>query len=318
MLAFKSSREGASVLVDAVRGVVEFRVTAHLDHLARIRHDVSVKRDATVQSVLTSVLECLPSQACRTIRRAINFQTSGWLTVLPLACHQFDLSPQQFRDALSLQYHRPLATMPSCCDGCGSAFNLSHALGCRKGGLVTQHHNEVRDALGDLAALAYRDVIREPIVREGDDAPTLIADLGIRGVWLPQVKALFDIRVTDADAPSYLSRSVASILTLAEEEKKRKYVTAVESRRASFSPFVVTVDGALRPEAVLFLRRLAEKLSSRWEESYGGVLGWIKARLSFAVIRATDLCLTGSRVRWRSGTGIDDGAGLPAVMTVLP
>ena len=41
----------------------------------------------------------------------------------------------------------------------------------------------------------------------------------------------------------------------------------------SFSPFVlfvVTVDGALGPLAVLFLRRLAEKL-------YGEILGWIKA-----------------------------------------
>ena len=28
----------------------------------------------------------------------------------------------------------------------------------------------------------------------------------------------------------------------------------------SFSPFVVTVDGAMAPEAVLFLRRLAERL----------------------------------------------------------
>ena len=95
-------------------------------------------------------------------------------------------------------------------------------------------------------------------------------------------------------------------------------MAAAEARRASFSPFVVTVDGALGPEAVLFLRRLAEKLSSRWEKSYGEVLGWIRARLSFAVIRATNLCLRGSHVRWQSGTGIDDGAGLPAVMPVLP
>ena len=145
----------------------------------------------------------MPSPVCRTIRRAIDFQTSGWLTVLPLTCHHFDLSPQQFRDALSLRYHRPLSSMPSHCDGCGSTFGLSHALYCRKGGLVTQRHNEVRDALGDLAALAYKDVIREPIVREGSDTvPALIADLGIRGVWLPQIE---DIRVTDADAPSYLS-----------------------------------------------------------------------------------------------------------------
>ena len=111
-----------------------------------------------------------------------------------------------------------------------------------------------------MAALAYKDVIREPIVCEGSDTvPALIADLGIRDVWLPQIEALFDIRVTDADAPSYLSRSVKNVLTTAEEEKKRKYVTAAEARRGSFSPFVVTVDGALGPEAVLFLRRLVEK-----------------------------------------------------------
>ena len=36
--------------------------------------------------------------------------------------------------------------------------------------------------------------------------------------------------------------------------------------------------------------------------------------MCFAVIKATNLCLQGSRVCWRSGTGIDDGAGLPAVM----
>ena len=112
-------------------------------------------------------------------------------------------------------------------------------------------------------------------------------------MWLPQIEALFDIRVMDADALSYVSHSVANVLTMAEEEekkKKRKYLTAAEARRGSFSPFVVTADGALGSEAVLFLRRLAEKLSAGWEKSYGEILDWIKARLSFAVIRATDLC----------------------------
>ena len=56
-----------------------------------------------------------------------------------------------------------------------------------KGGWVTQCHNEVR---GDLAALAYKDVIHELRVCEGSDTvPALIADLGIRGVWLPQIYA---------------------------------------------------------------------------------------------------------------------------------
>lgn len=62
--------------------------------------------------------------------------------------------------------------------------------------LVTYCHNEARDTLGDLVDLAYRtgDVIHEHIVYEcGDSVPALIADLRIRGVWLPQVEALFDI-----------------------------------------------------------------------------------------------------------------------------
>ena len=57
--------------------------------------------------------------------------------------------------------------MPCLCDGCGCDFILSHAPDCHKGGLVTQCHNEVRDALGDLVALAHRDVICESIVQEG-------------------------------------------------------------------------------------------------------------------------------------------------------
>ena len=53
--------------------------------------------------------------------------------------------------------------MPASCDGCGRNFSLNNALDCCKGGLVTQLHNEVQDALGDLAALGYREVVCEPI-----------------------------------------------------------------------------------------------------------------------------------------------------------
>ena len=42
---------------------------------------------------------------------------------------------------------------------------------------MIQRHNEVRDALGDLASLVYKDVIREPIVQEANDAVVYL-------VWL--------------------------------------------------------------------------------------------------------------------------------------
>ena len=193
-------------------------------------------------------------------------------------------------------------------------FSLTYALDCRKGGLVTQCHNEVRDALGDLAALGYREVVRQPIVCDGDNgSPALIADLGVRGVWIPQGEALFDVRVVDTDAASHVNHSVSAVLVSAEEAKKRKYLSAAELRYASFTPFVASVAGALGHGALMFLQRLADRLSSAWGKSYGHVLMWIKVHLAFAVVGATNLCFRGSCVRWRSGSGIDDGAGLPYV-----
>ena len=115
-----------------------------------------------------------------------------------------------------------------------------HALDCRVGGLVGQRHNEVRDAIGNLASLAWVQVTKEPIVCESSftdpSSVTLIADLRIRGVWQPQVDVLFDVCVTDVDAPSYCSRSPQAVLCSAEAEKKRKYMEACLARHASFTP----------------------------------------------------------------------------------
>ena len=172
-----------------------------------------------------SVLVSLGNDTRRAVQRAIDGKTSSWLTVMPIACHHFDLSPVEFRDALSLRYHQPLLKTPAHCDGSGEEFSFQHALDCKKGGLFTQHHNEVQDALGDLAAIVYKDVVREPIVQEADDSsgrPALIADRSIRGVWQPQTAALLDVRVIDTDAQSYASRTVDAVLCSAEHEKKRK------------------------------------------------------------------------------------------------
>ena len=122
-------------------------------------------------------------------------------------------------------------------------------------GLIIQRHNEIRDAIGDLAALAWSSVKREPIVKEaynGDSSDVLVADLCIRGVWLPQAEALFEIRIIDTDAQSYLSQPPASVILTAEKEQKRKYLNASVARRAH-SPLCFWVDGVAGSEATSFL-----------------------------------------------------------------
>ncbi len=141
------------------------------------------------------------------------------LPVFPYQC--ICQSPQC--DAIALRYKRRLVQMPSHCDGCDGPTDVSHALCCRRGGLVIRRHNEV----------GFTSVIKEPIVREGDlsgERPRLGADLAVKGLWQPQTSALFDVRVVDTDAQSYSGRPVEQVIQSAEEEKKLKYVEAVEER----------------------------------------------------------------------------------------
>ena len=160
-VAFSSSLR-RSVLWATISGQAEFFPTSLLDLLDTIRREASAAKGGHTQSALSALLSSVSSSTRRAIERAINFGVSGWLTVLPLAQYHFDLSPQQFRGALSLRYNRSLILMFLTCDGCGAAFMLSHALDCQRRGLVIRHHSEIHDALGDLACMAYKDVIREP------------------------------------------------------------------------------------------------------------------------------------------------------------
>ena len=58
--------------------------------------------------------------------------------------------------------------LPTSCDGCGESkkFDVNHALDCKKDGLVTTRHDEIRDELRDLLAHVFsRSHIRcEPMI----------------------------------------------------------------------------------------------------------------------------------------------------------
>ena len=236
---------------------------------------------------------------------------STWLTALPISKDGFNLFSYEFRDALCLRYLKPLTHLPSNCDGCGSPFTTSHALDYCKVGLVIQRHNEIRDLLCDLTSLVWSQTVKEPVVREAGSDPSheaLIGDISARGVWNPQSMAVFDIHVIDSDAPSYLSRTPDAVLLSAEREKL-KYNEACELKHASFTPLCITINGLLGNEMKHFLSQLADKLATKWDQKYNTTLRWIRAKLSFALIRTTNLCIRGSRSKWR-GLSMEDGLGI--------
>ena len=122
---------------------------------------------------------------------------------------------------------------------------------------------------------------------------------------------MLDVCFIDTDAQSYASCTVDAVLCSAEQEKKRKCSSSVEESRALITPFVVSVDGVLGHDAQHLMKHLCDLIVMKWEKSHSEVMVWVRARMAFAILCATNLCLHGSRVNWRSGHGMDDGAGLP-------
>ena len=94
------------------------------------------------------------------------------------------------------------------CDVCNALFTTS-VLDCRKGGLVIQRQD-----------LAWSQTVKEPLVDTDSPDTGLSADVHIRGIWQPQCTSLFDIRVLDSDAPSYMKLSPEVVLRNTQRERR--------------------------------------------------------------------------------------------------
>ena len=77
-----------------------------------------------------------------------------------------------------------------------------------------------------------------------------------------------------------------------EKEKKKKYCKPCEDQRRH----LVSTDVMFGFEARTFLKRLAKFLTEEWEEPNPTVRGFINARMSIALVRATNRCIRGRRI----------------------
>uniref|UniRef100_A0A0K8SF40 Uncharacterized protein n=1 Tax=Lygus hesperus TaxID=30085 RepID=A0A0K8SF40_LYGHE len=145
-----------------------------------------------------------------------------------------------------------------------------------------------------------------------DGEAALVADIKVNGVGESGRPAFLDNRIVNADATSYLSQTWSQIAKTAAHEKHSKYDRAAEDLRGSFTPLVCSCDGALGQEFHSFLKRAAHTLADKWNKSYSQVMGWVRVKVQFAVIRAVSLRLRGARRKIWS-IGLEDGAGLPQI-----
>ena len=82
----------------------------------------------------------------------------------------------------------------------------------KRGGFVTQRHNELRDLEAELLNMVCSDVEIEPVLQEisgeklGRDSNRALdarLDIHARGFWEIQRSAFFDVRVFHPNADSY-------------------------------------------------------------------------------------------------------------------
>ena len=92
-----------------------------------------------------------------------------------------------------------------------------------------------------------------------------------------------------------------------ENEKKRNYNPRVtEIEQGTFTPLVFTTTGGMGDECLRYHSRLAELLSAKKQESYVTTISWVRAKVSFAILRSTLLCLRGSKTRGRRNLDVKD------------
>ena len=249
----------------------------------------------------------LPPDKHRAMVAAQQKGASYLVTTLPLQKHGFALSKTEFRDQLLMRYRWPVHDLPTTC-ACGSPFNVDHSQICHLGGFVNMRHDEMKFLLATEVKKVLKDVEMEPSLspltgenlqpRSAISSDDARSDIRAKSFWCRQQNAFFDIRVFYPHARSYLHRSLPTLFETFEKDKKREYgdrITQVE--RGSFTPLVFSSNGGMGKEASMTIKKLAQDIAGKHSEKYSHVVGLLRCRIHFALMRSAHTCLRGTRTR---------------------
>ena len=104
------------------------------------------------------------------------------------------------------------------------------------------------------------------------------------------------VRVFNPSTQSNQQTSLTSTYRRHELEKKRQYEQRVrEVEHSSFTPLVLSSTGGMGKAATIFYKRLSSMLSEKRDVPYSTMIGWVRYRLSFALLRASIMSIRGAR-----------------------
>jgi len=274
--------------------------------IKKLRGDIDVENESRQKAKLDTVLEHAPPELQLALKAATAKGASSWVTATPSYDHGTVLHKGDFTDALYIRYGWTLLNLPATC-ACGTAFNIQHALDCKLGGLRTIQHNEVRDVVARCMREAGHSLVEvEPQLQElsgevfdyksANKEADARSDIKCCGFWTNKRQAYFDVKVVSPFARSYVGLKPAQLFNMAEKAKIREYRARIlEVEHGDFNPLVFTCTGGMAPQCHLVMKRLAEQLSAKLNLQHSVVSGWLRCRLSFALLRTTLLCVRATR-----------------------
>ena len=274
-----------------------------------IKSEYRTKKEESILKCIEEIDKTLSPRTARIIEQTRDKGASSWLNAIPFENHGFSLTKREFRDSLRLRYNLRLKNLPSNCV-CGHPFNVDHALVCKKGGFVAQRHDNIKNLLTSQLAKICKDVESEPglqpldnevfSLRSANTSDDARLDIKAGGFWEKGVTAFFDVRVTHVNSNSNQNKATSDIFRAQEEEKKRKYLQRIiDVEHGHFSPLIFGTNGGIGKECELFLKKLANALSKRQDESYSNVMTWLRTKLSFEILKSVHVCIRGSRAPFK-------------------
>ncbi len=316
--SYDTSLLATESLVDCLLNHAEVDLNLHHHNISESRQQCHQKIHKLHEDLLTKYLNTTSTTIQHRLART---KIGGsWLTVIPKAIKGTILSAEEFRDNLRLRYGFTPEFLPKTCDGCNKPFTITHALNCRKGGLVNLRHSEIANEWAHLCAIALgtESIINEPSIFLGKShnpdnistppfeqihSPTHIAepntrgDKGVIGFWQRQRITIFDAQIVNTDSPSYSSKDPQHILDQSESNKKTKYEDACHQRRRDFTPIIHSVDGLPSKGTALAKKHLAQLLQNKLLIPYSQAIFLVHSRMSIALVRCNSILLRTSRDR---------------------
>ena len=277
------------------------------DEVKKAKAKADAITTAAASNLKTNVMNTLSAARKRDVEQTARPGASSWLGALPIQSRGLNLNKGEFQDALCLRYEKKLKNLPEKCP-CTADFNVVHAMNCHRGGFVNARHDNIKNFDAKLLEAVCNDVEVEPhlqpvpagvrfkpSVNVSDEARL---DFRARGFWRSGQNSFYDVCVTNAESTSQENRTVDAVLRTHETRKKTAYNNRImEIEQGTFTPIIFTTKGAMGHECEKFHKSLAQKLAKKRGEKYADVMRYIRVKLSFLVLKASLLCLRGTRVK---------------------